>query len=193
MVGDPQIGKTSLMVKYVKNEFGEDYILTLGVNFMEKKLKVKGQEVVFNIWDLGGAQEFVNMLPLVCSDATAILYMFDLTRVSTLVGVKEWYKQARGFNQDSMAFLVGTKFDLFVSLPADQQASIVKKARSYSKAMKAPLIFSSSRLSINVKNIFKIVLAKIFNIKPNIDEIHDAGCPILELEPYVPKEGEEGK
>ena len=39
------------------------------------------------------------MLPLVCNDAVAILFMFDLTRKATLNSVKEWYRQARGFNK----------------------------------------------------------------------------------------------
>lgn len=39
------------------------------------------------------------MLPLVCNDAVAILFMFDLSRKSTLNSVKEWYRQARGFNK----------------------------------------------------------------------------------------------
>jgi GTPase SAR1 family protein len=39
------------------------------------------------------------MLPLVSNDAVAILFMFDLTRKSTLNSVKEWYRQARGFNK----------------------------------------------------------------------------------------------
>jgi len=46
-----------------------------------------------------GQREFVNMLPLVCNDAVAILFMFDLSRKSTLNSVKEWYRQARGFNR----------------------------------------------------------------------------------------------
>ena len=41
----------------------------------------------------------VNMLPLVCNDAVAILFMFDLSRKSTLNSIKEWYRQARGFNK----------------------------------------------------------------------------------------------
>lgn len=45
---------------------------------------------------LAGQREFVNMLPLVCNDAVAILFMFDLTRTSTLNSIKEWYRQARG-------------------------------------------------------------------------------------------------
>jgi hypothetical protein len=51
------------------------------------------------IWDLGGQREFVSMLPLVSNDAVAILFMFDLTRKSTLNSIKEWYRQARGFNK----------------------------------------------------------------------------------------------
>jgi Gtp-binding protein of the ras superfamily involved in termination of M-phase len=119
MVGDSQIGKTSLMVKYVEGSFDEDYIQTLGtpplsapvricwrapgVNFMEKTISVRRTTITFSIWDLGGQREFVNMLPLVCNDAVAILFMFDLSRKSTLNSVKEWYRQARGFNKVSAA------------------------------------------------------------------------------------------
>lgn len=113
MVGDSAIGKTSLMVKYVEGAFDEDYIQTLGlspayaipnlillgVNFMEKTISIRNTEITFSIWDLGGQREFVNMLPLVCNDAVAILFMFDLSRKSTLNSIKEWYRQARGFNK----------------------------------------------------------------------------------------------
>lgn len=74
MVGDSQIGKTSLMVKYVEGGFDEDYIQTLGsplllrlrpviletdafdigVNFMEKTISVRKTTITFSIWDLGG-------------------------------------------------------------------------------------------------------------------------------------------
>jgi GTP-binding protein of the ras superfamily involved in termination of M-phase len=79
MVGDSQIGKTSLMVKYVEGSFDEDYIQTLGmncasiinteqvclslsyqflyqigVNFMEKTISIRQTEITFSIWDLGG-------------------------------------------------------------------------------------------------------------------------------------------
>lgn len=128
MVGDSQIGKTSLMVKYVEGSFDEDYIQTLGaspsprlaakpsstlfselgVNFMEKTISVRRTTITFSIWDLGGQREFVNMLPLVCNDAVAILFMFDLSRKSTLNSVKEWYRQARGFNKVGISFFASS-------------------------------------------------------------------------------------
>jgi len=180
MVGDAQIGKTSLMVKYIEGKFDEDYIQTLGVNFMEKSITIKNTEITFSIWDLGGQREFISMLPLVCNDAVATLFMFDLSHKKTLSSCKEWYRQVRGMNRNSFAFLIGTKYDLFVTLSEKEQAAITKQARKFAKAMKAPLIFSSASHSINIQKIFKIVLSKVFNLKCNIPCVSTMGDPILE-------------
>lgn len=179
MIGDAQIGKTSLMVKYVEGTFDEDYIQTLGVNFMEKVVSIRNTDITFSIWDLGGQREFVNMLPLVSNDAVAILFMFDLTRKSTLNSVKEWYRQARGFNKTAIPFLVGTKFDMFVNLAEEDQEEITKQAKRFAKAMKASLIFCSTSHSINVQKIFKIVLSKAFDLKLTLPEITMTGEPLL--------------
>ena len=66
---------------------------------MEKSIMLRNTEVTFSVWDLGGQREFLSMLPLVCNDASAIFFMFDLTRKPTLTSVKEWYRQARGLNR----------------------------------------------------------------------------------------------
>ena len=85
---NPFLAGLSLMVKYVENTYNEEYTQTLGVNFMEKTISIRNTEITFSIWDLGGQKEFVNMLPLVCNDAVAILFMFDLSRKATLNSVK---------------------------------------------------------------------------------------------------------
>jgi len=179
LVGDAQVGKTTLMVKYVENKFDEDYIQTLGVNFMEKSIVLRDTEITFSIWDLGGQKEFLSMLPLVCNDAVAIFFMFDLTRKSTLLSIKEWYRQARLLNRTAQAFLVGTKYDIFSTLPPEEIEEVDKLARKYAKAMKAPLIFSSASHSINVQKMFKIVLAKVFDLKSTVAEISNVGEPLL--------------
>lgn len=91
------------------------------------------------------------MLPLVCNDAVAILFMFDLSRKSTLNSIKEWYRQARGFNkvclfstcfrvtasgetdfgrvqlQTAIPLLVGTKYDHFSTFSHDEQEEITRQ------------------------------------------------------------------
>ena len=127
-----------------------------GVNFIEKTISIRNTEITFSIWDLGGQREFVNMLPLVCNDAVAILFMFDLTRKSTLNSIKEWYRQGRGFNKTAIPFLVGTKYDHFVNFPKEDQEEISQQARRFAKAMRASLIFSSTSHSINVQKVRRL-------------------------------------
>lgn len=107
------------------------FLLTIesGVNFMEKTISIRNTEITFSIWDLGGQREFVNMLPLVCNDAVAILFMFDLTRKSTLNSIKEWYRQGRGFNKTAIPFLIGTKYDQFITIPHQDQEEISNQVR----------------------------------------------------------------
>jgi len=180
MVGDSQIGKTSLMVKYVEGNFNEDYIQTLGVNFMEKTISLRKTDITFSIWDLGGQQEYLHMLPLVCNDAIALLFMFDLSRKNTLNSIKNWYKQARLLNKTATPFLIGTKYDFFSTMNANDKADITKQARKFAKAMKAALIFCSASHSINVQKIFKIVLSKVFELKCNVKKLSAVGDPIVE-------------
>lgn len=182
MLGDSYVGKTSLMVKYVENKFEEDYIQTLGINFMEKIISLRERTVTFTIFDLGGGEnEFNQMIPLVCADSAAILFMFDLTRRATLQSIREWYRQAREFNQMFIPFLVGTKFDVFASLSVDKQRETITHARTFAKAMKAPLVFTSASHSINVQKLFKVVLSKRFNLKCNVPRLSNIGEPLLEF------------
>mmetsp|Transcript_20908 Transcript_20908/g.66669 ORF Transcript_20908/g.66669 Transcript_20908/m.66669 type:complete len:168 (+) Transcript_20908:648-1151(+) len=162
---------------------GADYIETLGVNFMEKSIALKNAEVTFSIWDLGGEREFISMLPLVCNDAIVILFMFDLSRRSTLTSVKEWYRQVRGLNKQAFAFLIGTKYDIFATLPHDEQKEITKQARKFARAMKAPLIFSSSSHSINVQKVFKLIFGKVFDVDCKVPAVTKVGDPIIEFPP----------
>merc|ERR1712129_97058 len=174
MLGDSQIGKTTLMVKYIEDKYDEDYIETLGVNFMEKTIELKNVNVTISIWDLGGQREFATLMPLVCSDAKVILFAFDLTQKQSLFSVKRWYKEARKENKIFMPFLIGTKFDLFDELEDHLKKDITKQARKFAKKMHAPLIYCSIAQSINVKKIFKVIIAKVFDLKPKIKEAHDA-------------------
>ncbi len=86
---------------------------------------------------------------------------------------------SHGCSQAAHAFLVGTKYDVYTTLPPEEIEEIDKLARKYAKAMKAPLIFSSASHSINVQKLFKIVLSKVFDLKSTVAEISAVGEPLL--------------
>ena len=136
--------------------------------------------LVQSIWDLGGSKDFLDMLPMVCVDAVAVLFLFDLSNPSSLSSVREWYRQVRLLNKSALPFLVGCKFDVFYEMDASQQEAITKQARKFARAMKAPLILNSSKEVINVQKIFKLVFCQVFNVTPTIPEVTDPGMPIIE-------------
>jgi len=156
---------------------------------MEKTISIRNTEITFSIWDLGGQREFVNMLPLVCNDAVAILFMFDLTRKSTLNSIKEWYRQGRGFNKTAIPFLVGTKYDHFVNFPKEEQEEISLQAKRFAKAMKASLIFSSTSHSINVQKVRQaaIVQTRSKSTDPSLPDLQD--CPLKSFRPALHDSG----
>jgi len=184
MIGESQTGKTSLMVKYVENRFDEDYIETLGVNFMEKTINLRNIAVTFSVWDLGGQKEYLQLMPLVCNDARVLLFVFDLTCKQSLLLIREWYRQARTENRYAVPFLIGTKFDLFAKRSLKYKKEMTAQARKFSKAMKAPMIFCSSSHSINIKKIFQLIIAKVFHLRPKVLESTKVTEPIIEYKAY---------
>lgn len=68
---------------------------------------------------------------------------------------------------------------MFTTLPAEEQEEIDKLSRLYSKAMHAPLIMTSASHSINVQKLFKILLAKVFDLKSTVPEIINPGEPLV--------------
>ncbi|KAJ2403211.1 Ras GTPase tem1 [Coemansia sp. RSA 2559] len=184
MLGDAQIGKTTLMVRYVFGEYDPNIVQTLGLNYLEKSVHLRNTRIRFSVWDLGGEREFLSMLPLVCAESAVILFMFDLTQRRSLNSIEQWYRQARAFNSTATPILVGTKYDQFADeafTSKEEQAIITKRARQIARAMRSSLVFCSSLRSINVQRIFKIALSKTFDLKPNFEEITGFGEPILEF------------
>ncbi|XP_047971750.1 septum-promoting GTP-binding protein 1-like isoform X3 [Salvia hispanica] len=164
MLGDPEIGKTTFLVKYVGNEEGLR-MKEVNVNVMDKTMSIQGATIVLTIWDVGGEKRSFDQVPIACKNAAAILFMFDLTSRRTLNSIIGWYSEARKWNQ----------------LPLDIQWTVVTQARRYAKAINAALFFTSATYNINVNKMFKFIMAKIFNLPWTLHRNLTIGEPIIDF------------
>ncbi|GAA0141622.1 small GTPase [Lithospermum erythrorhizon] len=180
ILGDCQIGKTSFVIKYVGDEEEKRSLQMRGLNMMDKTMSVKGARIAFRIWDVGGDERSLDQVPIACKDAVAILFMFDLTSRTTLNSVIGWYAKSRKWNQNAIPILIGTKFDDFVQLLPDIQWTVISQARTYARAMKATLFFSSATHNINVNKIFKFIMAKLLNLPCTVERNLTIGEPIID-------------
>lgn len=189
LLGERGVGKTSLMARYVEGTFDETQLHTQGINFMEKSISLGGQEVTFSIWDIGGGTDSESMLPLVCNDAAAVLLMFDLSRPETMDSIREWHRKARALNRCAVPFLVGCKYDRALEYPG-QLESVSNLAGRLAAAINAPLVFCAPSVPINVANIFKVILIRLFGLTPGVPQISMPGEPLCIYERSPAASGE---
>lgn len=115
VLGDAEVGKTSLVRTHTKAKFDSAYHTTVGVNIAKETMKnVNGKDVGLLLWDVAGQGQFYLLHRAYFQGASGIMYVFDLTRSSTLSNIKNvWYKQVSDYGVANVpAVLVGNKTDL---------------------------------------------------------------------------------
>jgi len=159
--GESTVGKTTLTQRYLTGLFKEDPQLTMGAEIFIKYINVMDKRVVLQIWDFGGEERFRFLLPTYASGSSGGIFMFDMTRRSSLNSIEGWLEVFKsGLDKsrlDIPILLVGSKLDLAdeIKLPRDD---VSKQINSYKLF---DYIECSSKTGENVELIFDILVREI--------------------------------
>jgi len=123
LVGEPEVGKTSLIKRYVDDFFKEGYQITLGVDFLSKKVNIKDRELTFQIWDVAGQSGFTNFRHLYLKKAHGVFLVFDLTRPDpTFEKLDRWRADINEQSPNAKVMVLGNKEDIAEGkLPASKE------------------------------------------------------------------------
>ena len=161
MCGDEACGKTSLILRYVDNVFRDNYIPTLGVNFMTKDLNIE-PETRLIIWDIGGQASWKAKLSFYLAGTDGAIIVFDLTRPTTFLGVEEWMKKIQAIAGPNTPFVVvGNKNDL----KDLRKVSKKEVEKSLQKQKYSIYIESSAKTGENVNTLFERIAKGIVKLK----------------------------
>ena len=149
IVGEGGVGKTSLILRFVNDTFKDNYIPTLGVNFMMKDLPNNTRLI---IWDIGGQNVWKAKLPLYLKGADGAIIIFDLTRPHTFNAVDTWISKIKEIVQQNIPFIiVGNKSDL-----AKDRKISPEEVEKFLKHKKVSMYYeSSARTGQNVNEFFE--------------------------------------
>jgi len=116
LFGDGGVGKTTLVTRYLTGVFKGNSTITIGVDFHIKKIEVENKIVTLQIWDFAGEDRFRFLLPSYVVGASGGVFMYDITRFSTLKNFNDWINIfKKGFIGDKRQLpiiMVGGKLDL---------------------------------------------------------------------------------
>uniref|UniRef100_A0A8C7FG21 Ras-related protein Rab n=1 Tax=Oncorhynchus kisutch TaxID=8019 RepID=A0A8C7FG21_ONCKI len=90
VIGDLGVGKTSIIKRYVHQNFSPNYRATIGVDFALKVLNWDQETVRLQLWDIAGQERFGNMTRVYYREAMGAFIVFDMTRPSSFEAVTKW-------------------------------------------------------------------------------------------------------
>lgn len=148
LVGNFGVGKTSLIRRFVNNEFSEDYISTIGVRVSTKEIKINNQLLKLLIWDVAGTQNDEKVPKAYFLGASAAMFVFDLTREETYLEINKYLESIRELSGLKKITIVGNKKDL---LNASELETVLSKIEITVDFV------ASAKQDENVEDAFKLL------------------------------------
>ena len=127
LIGNFNVGKTSLIRRFVENKFSDSYLTTIGVKISRKLVTVPkfDRQVNFLIWDIEGKTKEKEISTNYFRGAAGAIIVGDLTRVNTLEDVSEHIQSFLAMNPQSFIVVALNKSDLV------KQAKLTKLAELF--------------------------------------------------------------
>ncbi|KAI5991646.1 GTP-binding protein ypt5 [Pisolithus albus] len=116
LLGEAAVGKSSLVLRFVNNEFQPNKEPTIGAAFLTQKCRLEDRVLRYEIWDTAGQERFHSLAPMYYRNAQAAVVVYDVTKATSLEKAKSWVKELqRQANPNIVIALAGNKIDLVQS------------------------------------------------------------------------------
>lgn len=144
------MGKSSLVLRFVTNNFRPYSESTIGASFMSKMIVVNDTPIKYQIWDTAGQEKYHSLAPMYYRGAAAAIVVYDITRKQSLTTLKNWVKELKQLGPDNIVIAIaGNKSDL-----EEKREVPASQARAYAEEIGALFIETSAKEDTNVSDLF---------------------------------------
>ena len=161
LLGNPGVGKTCIISRYIDNVFNENNASTIGANYSEKIIKKKGKEYQLDIWDTAGQEKFHSLGKHFYKDSYVVCLVYDIVNQESLDALKSvWYPDLQKYGEKyAVLAVVGNKNDLY------ERDDVVsdEEAKAFAKEINATFMLTSAKSVDGIEKLFDILTDKILN------------------------------
>lgn len=157
LLGESAVGKSSLVLRFVKREFHEFQESTIGAAFLTQTIQIDDTTVKFEIWDTAGQERYHSLAPMYYRGAQAALIVYDLTSRDSFVKAQNWVRELqRQASANIVIALVGNKLDL-----ASRRSVEYAEAKSYAEENNLLFMETSAKTAVNVNEVFTAIATRL--------------------------------
>lgn len=150
LLGQVNSGKTSIMMRYIKNNFCEHTDPTIGASFFSKKLQFYNDNIALDIWDTAGQERYESLMYMYYRNAKIVVIIYDITDRRSFEKAKYWVSMIKKqLDPEPIFILAGNKLDL-----EDKRQVLTEEGRKYSELEGLNFFETSAKKSYNINSMF---------------------------------------
>ena len=166
-LGDPGVGKTSIITRFMYDTFDTAYQATIGIDFLSKTMYLEDRTVRLQLWDTAGQERFRSLIPSYIRDSSVAVIVYDLTNPTSFQNTRKWLNDVRSERgNDVVIILVGNKTDL-----SDSRQVSTDEGAALAKELGVLFIETSAKCGYNVSALFR----KVATTLPGEDKVKKEG------------------
>lgn len=158
-IGSAGTGKTQIMMQYCENQFDENPMTTIGVEYKKKQIRLENKDITLQIWDTAGQERFKAISRSIYHGARGMFIVYDITKSRSFQDVPNWLDEVRTLlPRDTPIFLLGNKCDL-----EDLREVKFEQGDKFAKDNGLIFLETSAKDRTNVDKAFELMAQKIFD------------------------------
>ena len=167
LIGDSSVGKSNILLKYLKGDFDPNSKATVGVEFGTKSIEIKKKKVKIQIWDTAGQERYRSITSAYYKGAKGAFIVYDITRKNTFDNIDKWISDLKTNGDQNIAIIIiGNKSDLDDKREVQTEEGIKK-----SDEHKTAFMETSALNGDNINNAFEELIEQIYqNNCTNIEQ-----------------------
>ncbi|EEB09805.2 GTPase Ryh1 [Schizosaccharomyces japonicus yFS275] len=172
-LGEQSVGKTSLITRFMYDQFDNTYQATIGIDFLSKTMYLEDRTVRLQLWDTAGQERFRSLIPSYIRDSSVAIIVYDITNHNSFVNTEKWIDDVRAERSDDVIIvLVGNKTDL-----AEKRQVSLEEGEQKAKELGIMHMETSAKAGYNVKQLFR----RIAQMLPGMENVDTQNTQMIDV------------
>ena len=166
LIGNSSVGKSSLLLRFVDNQWNDLFVPTIGVDFKIRTMEIDNKNVKLQIWDTAGQERFKNITASYYRGAHGIFVVYDISDMESFKNINNWLIEIeKNANKNVYKILVGNKCDL-----EDKRTVSYQQGKELAETYGMQFIETSAKSNTNVDEAFQLLGREVMKMSLNDKE-----------------------